>query len=248
MALRWFYCFSDSEGETVHAMLRALLCLSLLACLTPRPCLADETAIQRAVKFLETACVNTGKHQKFEVEGGVDASWRGLTKSLAQGKARYTQEEIEGLGDSLNAFSSQQASEARRCMQPYIKRILDLILFDATPRSEGLSEAEAGQWRSCLLRNGERIAQALVHTTHPSGRYLDSYKPTFSPSPDGTRLDAEFTVNWKGLFLRHTTVFLVGVAKDGRVALHIVSDTAQIKIAAENLRTATSSVEKILRQ
>lgn len=206
----------------------------------------DET-INSAILFLQTACVNKGNSSKLEANGSIDASLKGLKSSLIQGKATYTKEEIEGLSTTLNEFSSKQASEARQCMQPYIKQILDVILKNNIIQQESLSDNDLKSIRNAIIGNKERIAKTLINNTHPSGHYNDSYTPSFSTSPDRKTLDTEITINWKGMILQHTTTFTIKTGKGGKTDLQISSDNAQIRIAAENLRTARASIESIIK-
>jgi len=207
---------------------------------------AEDAAIDAAIEFLQTACVNKGSGSNFEVNGSIDASLKGLQSSLIQGKATYTKKEIQGLSASLNEFSSKQASEARQCMQPYIMKIIDIILKSNINQAESLSDNDMKSIRNAILNNKEQLSRALIHNTHPSGRYNDSYHPSFAVSTDKQTIDTEITINWQGVFLRHTTVFLLKTGKSGKTDLQVASDNAQIRIAAENLRTARSSAEKII--
>lgn len=228
-------------------MMRATILLALTLVLAfPAVPLANDAAIDAAIEFLQTACVNNGSRSNIEVHGSIDASLRGLKSSLLQGKATYTKDEISGLSATLNEYSSKQASEARQCMQPYIKQIIDIILKNNIGQPSSLSDEEMKSIRNAILANKEQIARALIHNAHPTGRYTDSYQPTFTISTDRLTVDTEITINWRGIIMQHTTIFMLKTGKTGKTELQVAHDNAQIRIAADNLRTARSSAEKII--
>lgn len=89
--------------------------------------------VKEAIDVIVLFCVAGG--EKFEVsgdakvEGGLALKKFGVTGSadisISKSEARGL---VEGLRESMNKVSAEQASEARKCMQPYIDRVLDILI------------------------------------------------------------------------------------------------------------------------
>jgi hypothetical protein len=113
-------------------MFRRVLLGLLLASSQNHGALAQSKNVQDAIGVIVMFCVAGG--EKFEVsgaqtgdgalslkkEGGADADIT-ISKSEARGL-------VDGIRLQMNNVTANQASEARKCMQPYIDRILNTLL------------------------------------------------------------------------------------------------------------------------
>jgi hypothetical protein len=92
--------------------------------------------VKEAVDVIVLFCVAGGDKYEIsgnaKIEGGLALKRPGVTAGaeidISKSEARGL---VEGLRDSMNNVTADQASEARKCMQPYIDRILDIILGKA---------------------------------------------------------------------------------------------------------------------
>jgi hypothetical protein len=94
---------------------------------------AQTKNVQDAINVIVTFCVAGG--EKVEVsgagnsDGGLElkkpggAGATGITFSKSEAKGL-----VDGIRNQMSKVTADQASEARKCMQPYIDRIVDLIL------------------------------------------------------------------------------------------------------------------------
>jgi hypothetical protein len=117
------------------------LFLSMLLFFLALPVEAQESKderIQKAIEFLRTACVTKGSSLDFKVQGDGALRLRGLLGSGIKGSITLSKKELEGFADAASELSAQQASEMRKCMKPYIDRILGVML---SGHSEGNVEA-----------------------------------------------------------------------------------------------------------
>jgi hypothetical protein len=93
---------------------------------------AQSKNVQDAINVIVLFCVaggdkveistltNSSDAVELKTAGGSNASIR-INRSSARGL-------VEGIIGEMNSVSANQASEARKCMQPYIERIVDLVL------------------------------------------------------------------------------------------------------------------------
>ena len=84
--------------------------------------------IDQAIDFLQKGCVSKGYKTEIISNGKADFTIRNWQNMGIMGEVTFKSTEIEGLSATLDEFSSKQASEIRKCMQPYIDKILNIIL------------------------------------------------------------------------------------------------------------------------
>jgi hypothetical protein len=129
---------------TLHAILNANR-IAWLACWTARilvlllPLISGKTAaaqtenVKDAINIIVTFCVAGGE----KVEISRDDRNEGITLSKGSTETQFSRSEatglVEGIRDGMNKITAGQASEARKCMQPYIDRILDVLLQRVGP-------------------------------------------------------------------------------------------------------------------
>jgi hypothetical protein len=114
-------------------MLRRMAFVLLLTFAGHENAVAQSDSVQKAIDLIVTFCVAGG--EKFEISnignGGTGLQVKGQGAG-ATGVTLSTNSQAKGLVDGINnamtTASAGQASEARRCMQPYIDRILDIYL------------------------------------------------------------------------------------------------------------------------
>jgi hypothetical protein len=128
--------FALHSTEEERAMPRLLQQMSILTALTAIFTAAAQPQagnVKEAVNVIVVFCVAGGDRYSIDASGQADGGIA-LRKfgATAGGEIKISKSEARGLVDGLNAslnnLSAQQASEARKCMQPYIDRILDTIL------------------------------------------------------------------------------------------------------------------------
>jgi hypothetical protein len=93
---------------------------------------SKDERIQKAIEFLRTACVTKGSSLDFKIQGDGALRLRGLLGSGIKGSITLSKKELEGFADAASELSAQQASEMRKCMKPYIDRILGAMLSGHT--------------------------------------------------------------------------------------------------------------------
>lgn len=89
--------------------------------------------VKDAINAIVLMCVAGG--EKYEISGGADLSGGlalrrlgvsgGADIKISKSEAKGL---VDGLSQSLTKIAADQASEARRCMQPYLQRIVDLMI------------------------------------------------------------------------------------------------------------------------
>jgi hypothetical protein len=114
-------------------MFRGVVLGVLLAFSQNQEALAQTKNVQDAINVIVTFCMAGG--EKLEVSGAVSgngglelkkeggASSANITFSKSEAKGL-----VDGIRREMSNITANQASEARKCMQPYIDRIVDLIL------------------------------------------------------------------------------------------------------------------------
>jgi hypothetical protein len=114
-------------------MLRGVVLGLLLAFSQSHGALAQAKNVQDAIDVIVMLCMAGG--EKLEISGAVSgdgglelkkegrASSAGITFSKSEAKGL-----VDGIRREMSNNTASQASEARKCMQPYIDRIVDLIL------------------------------------------------------------------------------------------------------------------------
>ena len=155
-------------------MYRALFGLALL--LTPIHCaLAQPRNVQDAIDVIVLFCVAGG--DRVEISGSADnaqgvevkrssgASGTGI--AISRSSARGL---VDGIIHQMNSVSANQASEARRCMQPYIERMIDLLLGGPPPASTTLPPVRSGAItiQPCRSPRRETVSRFIM-SSHDKG-------------------------------------------------------------------------------
>ncbi|HCE1578202.1 TPA: hypothetical protein ACF39K_004592 [Vibrio parahaemolyticus] len=84
--------------------------------------------IDKAIGFLEKACVTKGS--SLEINAELDGTFKikNIKNAGVSGSVTLTQTELEGFADAASELSASQANAMRKCMQPHIDKILSVIL------------------------------------------------------------------------------------------------------------------------
>jgi hypothetical protein len=124
-------------------MYRALLLALALTLSANYQVLAQRGNVEEAINVVVLFCVAGG--ERVEITGttsddkGVEVrknTGTGNTSiSISRSSARGL---VDGIIGQMNKVSADQASEARRCMQPYIERIISLLLGGPAPTTPSL--------------------------------------------------------------------------------------------------------------
>ncbi|EKF9596318.1 hypothetical protein O1C65_003750 [Vibrio cholerae] len=93
--------------------------------------------IDKAVAFLEKACVTKGSSLDIQAEMNGTFMVKNIRQTGIDGSVVLTKTELEGFADAASALSASQADKMRECMQPHIDKILSVIL---TSQSEFKNE------------------------------------------------------------------------------------------------------------
>lgn len=225
--------------------LHALFALILLF---PQPAFAqNHENIDKAINLIKTLCISTGKKLEIDAKGQAGITLRQLKDNGISGEVHISQQEFEGFSEALQALSEQQATQARECMKPHIGRLLDAILGAQSTSQKQISQADIQVITAKVMKKYASIAQILIRHTHPTGKFSETFKPSIHTNPDSKSVDAMLTISWRGGFSgnKYLTVFAMQITPTGLTDLKVVSDTALIKIAPENLRAATMDVKSI---
>ena len=112
-----------------------MLSLALVCCDVQGTYAQSNNKIQDAIRVIVMLCVAGG--ERVEVSGTATGDGGlALKKQNGAGSPDVTFSRSEGMGlvdgirREMSSISANQASEARKCMQPYIDRIIDIILSD----------------------------------------------------------------------------------------------------------------------
>ena len=105
--------------------------------------------VQEAIKVITLFCLAGGEKYDLttsgSLEGGISFKNNG---AKGKGDITFSKTEAKGIVDGLrqemSKASAEQASEARKCMQPYIDRILDAILGKPISLTNELSNKVVG--------------------------------------------------------------------------------------------------------
>jgi hypothetical protein len=117
-------------------MCRALvLVCCLLLILTPsQHAFAQTKNVREAIDVIVMFCVAGGK--TYEFSGTVKGDGLDLKTQAATISQSARQGLVDGINDKMNNLTAAQASEARKCMQPYIDPILKMMSGTSTPALE----------------------------------------------------------------------------------------------------------------
>ncbi|WP_156446865.1 hypothetical protein [Bradyrhizobium yuanmingense] len=127
-------------------MLRTFV-IALQVVVGASPCAhAQKANVREAIDVIVMFCVAGG--EKVELTGSLGGA--GLELKTTGGQAgsdiRISKSDARGLVDGIrremNNVAAGQASEARKCMQPYIERIVDLLLGAPAPKAPTVSYGE----------------------------------------------------------------------------------------------------------
>lgn len=111
---------NSSRNKRVHQFICGVALTILLMGIGGQAVCAQTRNVQEAIDIIVMFCVAGGS--KSEVSGSENIS---IARSDARGL-------VDGLRNAMSNTTAAQASEARRCMQPYIDRILNML---GTPTS-----------------------------------------------------------------------------------------------------------------
>lgn len=122
-----------------------ILCATILSTF-PFTCWGQSQNVKDAIDVIVLFCVAGGDRIDVsgggKVEGGIAIKKFGVTGEgdihISKSEARGL---VDGLRQELSKVTAGQASEARKCMQPYIDRIVNLIL--GTKQGNDTSELTA---------------------------------------------------------------------------------------------------------
>ncbi|WP_422366369.1 hypothetical protein [Pelagibius sp.] len=167
---------------------------------------ASSNDVQEAIDLIVTFCVAGGESvtlvAKGEVEGGFALRRLGVG---AEGEIEFTSEQskglVKGLQSEINSLAAEQQSEARRCMQPYIDRMLQFILGDPAAVAPTTQAIVRTKWfsspRLSAKRNPTQVAGNFVTTCvrapdgwllKPETAHFDQYELRFSATGYNVRL------------------------------------------------------------
>ncbi len=88
----------------------------------------NDVEVDKAIDFLKTACVTSGSTLDISAEADGALNIKNIGKTGVSASVTVTHKQLEGLTDAASEFSVNQASEMRKCMQPYIERIISVYL------------------------------------------------------------------------------------------------------------------------
>ena len=121
-------------------MFRTVALVTLLLTVYPANILAQSENVKDAIDVIVLFCVAGG--EKFDIKGNAEVEGGLSIKKLGAkgvGNISISKTEakglVEGLSREMDKASADQASEARACMQPYIDKILSIILSETSPDS-----------------------------------------------------------------------------------------------------------------
>lgn len=136
-----FVRMSPSVGRAVRQILRVACALTLLLPLISSTSLAQKDSVKDAIDVIVMFCVAGGERVEVSSSGKTDEE---LTVRQGTSDVTISKSEAKGLVDGIlqqmNGIAAGQASEARKCMQPYIDRILN-VLLQGTPSSSPSAES-----------------------------------------------------------------------------------------------------------
>jgi hypothetical protein len=142
--------FLGNKGGRELSMLRVLAFVLLLTFARHESVLAQPNNVQQAINVIVTFCVAGG--ERFEISsigtgaGGLELKKQGAGNGAGITLSSNSQAKglVDGINNAMTTVSASQASEARKCMQPYIDRILDVYLAKST--SDSLSLPSTSTW------------------------------------------------------------------------------------------------------
>jgi hypothetical protein len=164
----------------IRGMLRGVVLGVLLAFSQNQAALAQTKNVREAIDVIVMFCVAGGKTYEFSgtVKGdGLDLKKQGGTISQSERQGL-----VDGINDKMNNLTAAQASEARKCMQPYISDILKMMSGTSTPPSNSLPSKSSWNHNASLMSivtEGDRIRiyyvqprQAMINEGVRSGTLL----------------------------------------------------------------------------
>ncbi|ENM5736198.1 hypothetical protein DU972_003843 [Vibrio mimicus] len=84
--------------------------------------------VERAIDFLQTACVTSGSQLNISADAEGALSIKKIKSTGASASIKIEHKQIEGFADAASKLSASQATEMRECMKPYIERIISVYL------------------------------------------------------------------------------------------------------------------------
>ena len=114
---------SSSKHGRVRQCLRGLALVLLLLGIGGRQVGAQTRNVQEVIDIIVMFCVAGGSKSEVSVNENIN-----ISRSDARGL-------VDGLRSAMSSTAAAQASEARKCMQPYIDRVLNML--GTPPTSSG---------------------------------------------------------------------------------------------------------------
>lgn len=189
--MKWRATAAGGLDKMFRAVIAVILGVLLIFCLQ-QDALAQTKKVRDAVDIIVMFCVAGGA--KFEVSstgsgnGGLDLKKEGganiqMSKSEARGL-------VDGIQNKMDKLTAEQASEARRCMQPYIARIVNLVLESdsVAPPAPLQQPAPIPQQASLPSRSNWNHNTSLMSITADGGRLEIYYdRPRKGMMDEGVR-------------------------------------------------------------
>lgn len=113
-----------------------VLVLLFIAVNTVSAAVDNESNVEKAIGFLKQACVTSGSSLDVKVDANGSLRLKGLLGSGIKGSVVLSKQETSGLADAASAIAANQATEMRKCMAPYIEKIISSMLVGATKRED----------------------------------------------------------------------------------------------------------------
>lgn len=171
--------FSLPQQQEIREILRALM-FGLLLALTPtQGAFAQTKNVQDAITVIVLFCVaggdrveisNTGKGDgEIQLKSGGGANSPGITistKTAARGL-------VDGILREMSQVSAAQASEARKCMQPYIERIINTLLGQPNAATTSLPQKSSWTHNGSIMSVTTQEDRIMIYYQQPRQGMID---------------------------------------------------------------------------
>ena len=117
----------------------------------------EQSQIDEAVKFLNSACVTGGESLQITRTDSGSLNMKSLNNvdSVTLNKSS-----LEGFADAASALGASQATEMRECMQPYVDKILSVMLTSYS--QPGQSGPEISSEMYFRTQDFDRVIKRLI--------------------------------------------------------------------------------------
>ncbi len=176
----------------IRGSYRAIV-LGLLLAFGPNQAARAQANVQDAIRVIVMFCVAGG--EKFEVtrsgssSDGLELKKQGGTSG--PGITLSSNSEAMGLVDGINSamsnITASQASEARKCMQPYIDRIVDSYLTRPSPGSPSLNSNSSWDHNNSIMSIRSVGNRVTIFYAQPRQGMIDEGVRTGTLLFDGQR-------------------------------------------------------------